>query len=122
MDTDKGIAETIAAYMPSPPEIAACKWLTSAELDVYATEFSRTGFQGALNWYRIGVGKYALNLGLYPAARSTCQPSLWPGPPNGCLTWFQAVLKSCKVPARNCGAFSLWGARAIGSSRSSPRR
>ena len=27
-------------------------WLTAAELDVYAAEFSRTGLQGGLNWYR----------------------------------------------------------------------
>jgi pimeloyl-ACP methyl ester carboxylesterase len=62
MDIDKGIAETLASYMPSPAQIAACKWLTDPELDVYAAEFSRTGFQGALNWYRIGVGKYAAEL------------------------------------------------------------
>jgi hypothetical protein len=33
MDGDKGIAETIAEYMPTPAQIAACKWLTNAELD-----------------------------------------------------------------------------------------
>ena len=27
-------------------------WLTETELDYYADEFSRTGFTGALNWYR----------------------------------------------------------------------
>lgn len=27
-------------------------WLTQAELDHYAAEFGRTGFTGALNWYR----------------------------------------------------------------------
>ena len=27
-------------------------WLTAEELDYYATEFTRTGFTGALNWYR----------------------------------------------------------------------
>lgn len=27
-------------------------WLTAAELDHYAQEFTRTGFTGALNWYR----------------------------------------------------------------------
>jgi pimeloyl-ACP methyl ester carboxylesterase len=64
MDADKGMADTVAAYMPSPAEITACKWLTNVELDVYAAEFSRTGFQGALNWYRIGAGKYAAELGI----------------------------------------------------------
>ena len=52
MDKDKGIAETVAAEMPSPAEIAACEWLTNDEMDVYSSEYSRTGFQGGLNWYR----------------------------------------------------------------------
>jgi pimeloyl-ACP methyl ester carboxylesterase len=76
MDADKGIAETIAPYMPSPAEIAACKWLSNAELDVYAAEFSRTGFQGALNWYRIGAGKYASELGIL-SGRTIDVPALF---------------------------------------------
>jgi pimeloyl-ACP methyl ester carboxylesterase len=27
-------------------------WLTEADIDVYAEEFTRTGFRGGLNWYR----------------------------------------------------------------------
>jgi len=38
--------------MPTAAEIAANRWLTEAELDVYAEEFGRTGFQGGLNGYR----------------------------------------------------------------------
>jgi pimeloyl-ACP methyl ester carboxylesterase len=52
MDRDKGMAETVADEMPPAAEIAACRWLTEDELAVYAAEFSRTGFQGGLNWYR----------------------------------------------------------------------
>jgi len=52
MDRDKGMAETVAAEMPSAAEIAACRWLTEDELSVYAAEFGRTGFQGGLQWYR----------------------------------------------------------------------
>lgn len=59
MPRDTGMAETVAAEMPSPAEIAACKWLTEAELAVYAGEFARTGFQGGLNWYRVRtVGRF----------------------------------------------------------------
>lgn len=52
MDLDEGMCETAIEFMPRPEEIAACKWLTDAELDVYASEYARTGFQGALNYYR----------------------------------------------------------------------
>ena len=52
MDAAEGMAETVAPAMPSPAAIAACGWLTNRELAVYAAEYSRTGFQGALQWYR----------------------------------------------------------------------
>ena len=56
MDRDKGMAETAASAMPSAAEIAACQWLTEAEVDVYVTEYSRTGFTGALQGYRVRRG------------------------------------------------------------------
>jgi pimeloyl-ACP methyl ester carboxylesterase len=36
--------------MPDPQELPS--WLTIADLDYYASEFTRTGFRGGLNWYR----------------------------------------------------------------------
>jgi pimeloyl-ACP methyl ester carboxylesterase len=54
MDLNKGMAETVAAEMPSASAIAANTWLPDAELRVYAEEFGRTGFQGGLNGYRTG--------------------------------------------------------------------
>jgi pimeloyl-ACP methyl ester carboxylesterase len=56
MDKDKGMAETVEPFMPSPEDIATCKWLTEAEVDVYATEYGRTGFNGALQGYRVRRG------------------------------------------------------------------
>lgn len=53
MDLAEGMAETVAKEMPSPAAIAANKWLTEAELEVYSGEYGRTGFQGGLNWYRV---------------------------------------------------------------------
>jgi pimeloyl-ACP methyl ester carboxylesterase len=52
MEMGKGMAETVAPYMPSVQEIAACTWLPDSELGVYSAEFARTGFQGGLQWYR----------------------------------------------------------------------
>jgi pimeloyl-ACP methyl ester carboxylesterase len=57
MDLDLGMAETVAPELPSPGEIAACGWLTEAELRVYSTEYERTGFQGGLQWYRCATGE-----------------------------------------------------------------
>jgi pimeloyl-ACP methyl ester carboxylesterase len=56
MERDKGMAETVAPFMPSAAEIAACKWLTDAEVDVYASEYARTQFTGALQGYRVRRG------------------------------------------------------------------
>jgi pimeloyl-ACP methyl ester carboxylesterase len=53
MDLDKGVAATMAEHKPSPAQVAACKWMTEADLQVYSQEFQRTGFQGGLNYYRI---------------------------------------------------------------------
>ena len=53
MDLDKGVAATMAEHKPSPAQVAACKWMTDADLQVYSQEFQRTGFQGGLNYYRI---------------------------------------------------------------------
>jgi pimeloyl-ACP methyl ester carboxylesterase len=59
MDAGLGMAETVAAEMPSAAAIAACRWLTEAELRVCSDEYNRNGFQGGLQWYRSrteGVG------------------------------------------------------------------
>jgi pimeloyl-ACP methyl ester carboxylesterase len=52
MDLDKGMAETVAAEAPTAAEIAACTWLREDELRIYSDEYTRTGFQGGLQWYR----------------------------------------------------------------------
>ncbi len=65
MDRDRGMAETVAAEMPTPEAIAACEWLPDAELRVYSGEYERTGFQGGLQWYRCrtqGVGNRELQV------------------------------------------------------------
>ena len=53
MERDKGMAETVAPMMPSAAEIAACKWLTEPECEVYGMEYARSGWTGALQEYRI---------------------------------------------------------------------
>jgi pimeloyl-ACP methyl ester carboxylesterase len=55
MDAAAGMAETVGPMLPSPAETTTCQWLTDAELAVYVDEYSRTGFQGGLNWYRATI-------------------------------------------------------------------
>jgi len=56
MEKDKGMAATVAPFMPPANYSANCKWLIEAEVEVYATEYSRTGFTGALQGYRVRRG------------------------------------------------------------------
>ncbi len=53
---DRGMAENVAPVMPPADYIAKCKWLTEPEVDVYAGEYARTGFTGALQGYRVRRG------------------------------------------------------------------
>jgi pimeloyl-ACP methyl ester carboxylesterase len=62
MERDKTMPETVAPDMPSAQAIAACTWLPDDELAVYTHEFSRTGLQGGLQWYRCRAPKYAAEL------------------------------------------------------------
>ncbi|MBV9578664.1 MAG: alpha/beta hydrolase [Chloroflexi bacterium] len=55
MDLDKTMAEGVAPEMPAPAQIASCTWLTEDDLEVYSSEYARTGFQGGLQSYRVGT-------------------------------------------------------------------
>ncbi len=50
-------------------------WFTEADLDVYTTEFARTGFRGGLNWYR-NIDRNGELLAAYSGA-SVTQPTLY---------------------------------------------
>jgi pimeloyl-ACP methyl ester carboxylesterase len=76
---DRGMAENVAPFMPLPEYIAACKWLTEREVDVYATEYGRTGFNGALQGYRVRRGGDPKNVAemLTFSGRSIDVPSMY---------------------------------------------
>lgn len=63
MEKDKGMAATAASFMPSADYIAKCRWLTETEVEVYATEYARTGFNGALQGYRVRRGSDPKSIG-----------------------------------------------------------
>jgi pimeloyl-ACP methyl ester carboxylesterase len=77
MDRHKGMAESVAPEMPSAAEVAACRWLTEAELAIYATEYGRTGFQGGLQHYRRGGDPRLVDELKTFAGRSIDVPSLF---------------------------------------------
>ncbi|MDH4390737.1 MAG: alpha/beta hydrolase [Aquabacterium sp.] len=52
MDAAATMPATVAPHLPTAVQIAACHWLPDAVLAVYVAEYTRTGFQGGLNWYR----------------------------------------------------------------------
>lgn len=54
MNADQDMAATVVAHTPQ----TTSDWLTSADLDVYAAEFLRTGLQGGLNWYRCATSSH----------------------------------------------------------------
>jgi pimeloyl-ACP methyl ester carboxylesterase len=53
MDLGKTMTQTVAPLHPSAADVLVCKWLTEPELGVYTQEYRRTGFQGALQAYRV---------------------------------------------------------------------
>ncbi|KAK5134217.1 hypothetical protein LTR08_006877 [Meristemomyces frigidus] len=53
MQQQHSMPETVAHLMLNEPDPSATEsWLPSADLQIYCAEWRRTGFQGALNWYR----------------------------------------------------------------------
>lgn len=66
MDLADGMAETVAKEMPTPAEIASNAWLPDRELKVYSDEYTRTGFQGGLNAYRVRTtGRFGAEFEIY---------------------------------------------------------
>jgi pimeloyl-ACP methyl ester carboxylesterase len=52
MPAGLGMPATVAPDAPAVDAADRCAWLPDTDLAVYTAEFSRTGFQGSLNWYR----------------------------------------------------------------------
>ena len=76
MDAAESMPQTVAPHMPSPAQVAACRWLPDAELAVYATEYERTGFGGGLHWYRCRTGGVNGDLELF-SGRTIDVPSVF---------------------------------------------
>ncbi|KAI5921799.1 Alpha/Beta hydrolase protein [Camillea tinctor] len=62
-DTMPGAVARNMAEVPDPSKTES--WLSDADLAVYCAEWRRTGFQGALNWYRAQTASPARDMLLY---------------------------------------------------------
>jgi len=70
-----GMPSAVRSGMPTREEIASCAWLPDEDLAVYAGEFSRTGFQGGLQWFRCLTGEREINTLRLFGGRSINVPS-----------------------------------------------
>lgn len=52
MPLHRSMPEVVAALMEDEDPDKTTVWMPEGDLDVYVQEWNRTGFQGALNWYR----------------------------------------------------------------------
>ena len=87
MDLDKGMAETVAPEMPTPAEIASCKWLPDEELRVYVGEYESA-----------------------TASRADCSPIEWdrrPGSTPACRCFPRETIDQ---PSMFIAGRSDWGA------------
>jgi len=77
MNLHENMAQTVAPHMPSAAQIAACKWMPDEEMRVYSGEFARTGFQGALQWYRCRTsGRFDAEMQIF-SGRTIDVPSIF---------------------------------------------
>ncbi len=69
------LAGGLRARLGSHAKVPLPGWLSQADLDFYAGEFSRVGFRGGLNWYRNIDRNWSL-LGAFAGAKVTV-PALY---------------------------------------------
>ena len=96
--------------MPTAAEIAACRWLPDRELQIYADEYGRNGFQGGLQSYRVGrIARLSAELSLF-AGRTIDVPAAFV---SGHSDWgvFQRAGSFDAMQKTACTQF--WGAHLV---------
>ncbi|KAH7075230.1 Alpha/Beta hydrolase protein [Paraphoma chrysanthemicola] len=70
---DRTMPEAIADMMATEDASATKRWMSDGDLDVYVQEWSRTGFQGGLNFYRTTTNPARLkDLELFAGKKIEC--------------------------------------------------
>jgi hypothetical protein len=120
------MAATVAPEMPSPAEIASCKWLTEPELSVYGAEYVRTGFPFRAASIGIVVGRNASitpNSNYFLGGRSMCRRFLSPESKIGESIKSLAASSVCRpAHARECWDAFWSTVRDTGCNRSSRKK
>lgn len=77
MPLHKSMPDTIADMMVNQDSSATERWMSDRDLAVYVQEWSRTGFQGGLNYYRITTDQaHMRDLQLFAGKKIEC-PSIF---------------------------------------------
>ncbi|KAF2027200.1 alpha/beta-hydrolase [Setomelanomma holmii] len=72
MPLNRTMPETIADMMATEDASITKRWMSDADLDVYVQEWSRTGFQGGLNFYRTTTNHANRDLDLFAGKKIEC--------------------------------------------------
>ncbi|KAF2652563.1 alpha/beta-hydrolase [Lophiostoma macrostomum CBS 122681] len=74
MPLHKSMSEVIESMMETEDASKTKRWLSDADLAVYVQEWTRTGFQGGLNWYRTSTDpvRTGVDLALFSGRKIEC--------------------------------------------------
>jgi pimeloyl-ACP methyl ester carboxylesterase len=57
LPVSKTMPEVVESMLQGHDPLVSEAWLSQRDLDVYVSEYQRSGFQGNLNWYRVITSK-----------------------------------------------------------------
>ncbi|RDI86996.1 Phenol 2-monooxygenase [Venturia inaequalis] len=77
MPKSSNMPDTITSMMENEDASKTTRWLSDDDLDIYVQEWSRTGFQGGLNWYRARTDPEKAKDVLLFAGRKVDVPSIF---------------------------------------------
>ncbi|KAJ7613743.1 alpha/beta-hydrolase [Mycena polygramma] len=100
MPLHKTMPEAVHGFGPSTEEIGRNAWLTQEELGVYVAEYSRTGFQGGLNAYRMSTSaKWSSDRQLFTGAQIEVPAMFLAGKQDWCTHQWPGVANTMKNQA-----------------------